>query len=177
MTTYEEQLKLFNDNQKLVYLALHKYFPDKAFDEEMQLNGLESLWKACTRYDIHGNNSVSFSTYAMEQIKLDVLCIYRDEARHNGVLNDSCSLDSFVSDHFESDDGENPTMYDIIESKETNMIIDDSKLKENEKQVFYLKLKGYTMREIADKLGKSRTHVHRILHRAYNKVKDNIIYI
>ena len=56
----------YEQNERLVYYTLHKYFPDIAADEDWQQIAKIALWFACKGYD--ETSTAAFSTYAVKCI-------------------------------------------------------------------------------------------------------------
>lgn len=125
---------------------------------------------------------VLFYTYASKCIKYSILSEIRKSFRNkNKILNSSYSLDLLYDDSSES-------LYDIIkdiESDPSNIIINNesydelfnninSLLSKNEKEIFNLKIKGLSNREIALLLEKDSKYVENSLFRINRKYKKNL---
>lgn len=70
MNSRDDAEQRYLENEKLIYGALHKYFPALASDEDIQQIAGIGLWKACLNYDA---DKSCFSTAAYKFIKTEVL--------------------------------------------------------------------------------------------------------
>ena len=74
----EEALRLYEENEKLVFFILNKYYPTHAFDEDAAQEGRIGLWNACQSYDPERS---AFSTYAGRAIRNAIAMSLRQETR------------------------------------------------------------------------------------------------
>lgn len=156
---------LFEDNQKLVYAILNKYYPTFAQDEDMQQEGMFGLWKACLTYDPSG---YKFSTYAGTCILNQVRMAMRQQAKQPSTI----SLNTPIL-------GEDKTvgeLGDLIEDPVPSIDVGYiswkeyfSKLKPTEQQIVNLKLQGYTFKQISQQLGMKQTTIQMKLYRIWIK--------
>lgn len=97
----EDALQIFNDNKKLAYFILNKYFnPYITEDSKDDLHqvALLALWKSCLTYD--KNLNITISTYASKSI-INELIMYIGRNKKKKNFNDSIvSYDTmFISDY------------------------------------------------------------------------------
>ena len=65
----ETALKYFDENYKLIFFTLNRFYPNNANDEDYQQNAAIGLWKACLYYDPEKS---TFSSYAVNSIKNEI---------------------------------------------------------------------------------------------------------
>lgn len=145
--------KRYEENQRLVYFALKKFFPNLFFDEDARQTARLGLWKACMRYDGSG----AFSTFA-------TTCIYNelvDMLRLTGKVkeNEQLILDSPVfSESDDRDMSSRSNKYIQLASDdayELRIFVDDfvSQLPEHLQNLVLLRKSGYKQKEIAEQAG------------------------
>lgn len=166
-TSVEE---LFEENQKLVYFVLNKYYDWLAQDEDIIQEGNLGLWKAA--YSWNPSKS-KFSTYAttciLNQIKMEL----RKRSRMHNF--DEISLSTPVSDV----DSE-LTLEDVIPDKkdyfeEVESVLDFqcklNNLTDKEKDVLSLLVQGYSQQDIANVMNCTRANISRIKRNFFKKLK------
>lgn len=166
----DEQKKLVEDNQKLVYFVINRYFPTYILNEDVAQEGMLGLCKAANKYD---PSTGGFSTFATHCIFNTITMFLKRENKHNKTL----SLDYPVVG--EADDI--LSFGDCIIGEEDIDYFDDSywksqleQMKPREREVFKLLEQGYSTVEIAKKLGTVKANVCRIRRKYENKwEKDN----
>lgn len=159
----------FYENEKLVYHVVNRMFPTFVGNEDVIQEGYLGLWKACDTYD--ESKGTQFSTYACQVIVNDIRMYLRKILKTNDILRDAESLDAKVF--------RNPDGYDRYDIYGVDMEWLDSQefmkhLTHRQKRIVCLRIKGCTMRAIADKLHVSYTLVWRELKRI-RKVWDTYI--
>lgn len=82
MNSRDDAERRYLENEKLIYGALHKYFPALASDEDIQQIAGIGLWKACLNYDA---DKSCFSTAAYKFIKTEVLQELRKRRRRGKI--------------------------------------------------------------------------------------------
>ena len=82
MNSRDDAERRYLENEKLIYSALHQYFPALAFDEDIQQIAGIGLWKACLNYDA---DKSCFSTAAYKFIKTEVLQELRKRRRRGKI--------------------------------------------------------------------------------------------
>lgn len=130
-----EQQKLVEDNLKLVYSVIHKCYPTYSCDEDLAQCGMLGLCRAAMNWD---STKSTFGTYAFQCIKNAIGKEFRIRNKHNQCV----SLDTPIA--------EDLTIGDMIADNE-EVMTDYGFLKEltaDEKLVFGLRAKGYTVEDI-----------------------------
>lgn len=147
---------LFEENIKLAYGLLWKYYPTFAEDEDMQQEALLGLWRACTTYD---SDKSKFSTYAGSCILNQIRGVLRKTVKQPEMV----SLSSPVGE-----DG--ATLEDLLE--DPCLTIDEglidlkdyiAGLTELEHKILRMRLQGLTQRQISLELSMSQPWCNRIL--------------
>ncbi|MBE6642163.1 MAG: sigma-70 family RNA polymerase sigma factor [Ruminococcaceae bacterium] len=173
--------KLIEHNLRLVAHIVKKYYTANKNQEDLISVGTIGLIKAIDSYDIE--NGTKFATYAGKCLQNEILMYFRAQKRNaNEVsINETIDIDK---------DGNPLTYIDIIACEDT--IADDidiktksakalkiinSELSEREKEIIVMRYgigheKAITQREIAGKLGISRSYVSRIEKGALEKINE-----
>lgn len=162
--------KLVTDNLKLVHAVINRLFPAYRGDEDVIEEGTLGLVKAAHAFD--EDSSVAFSTYAFCTIRNEIISYLRRERRFEGIL----SLDEPIG---EDGEGNEVTLGDTIanEEAEDNMEQNSdletvfSTLKERDKIIVVLKLRGLSTKEIAEKVNTGVPNVRRVLRVVREKMK------
>ena len=150
----------FDENKCLVYFVYKRHFKKYEFlKEDLYQEGFIALFKACKKFDIEKGNT--FSTYAIKAIYNSMLyCLVRKEQKH---FNNCISLEQLQDDfNFDFEDKTEPD-YDIILIKSLN---------ENQLNLIQLKLDGFNQKDIAEKMGISRSCVANKFVKIKNILKD-----
>ena len=163
--------KLIEHNLRLVAHIVRKYYSSGKNTEDLISVGTIGLIKAVDSFN--DTNGARFATYAAKCIQNEILMLFRSQKKTGCEvsLNDTIDIDK---------DG-NPLTYIDIISVEDNVAEDiDKKIKiskalefimtsldDREKEIIIMRYglgntKAYTQREVADKLGISRSYVSRI---------------
>ena len=174
---------LIRHNLRLVAHVVKKYSNAGEADDLIGVGSI-GLIKAINTFE-EGKGS-QLSTYAARCIENEILMLIRVNKKHKNLvsLNDSLGKDK---------DGDDVTLKDVIEDTETDLfknvgdkILADKMLKvikevlsdREQKIIFYrYGLAGYpvlTQREIALKLGISRSYISRIEKKALEDIKEKI---
>ena len=144
--------KLIEDNLKLVYHTVHKYYPAYATDEDIIQCGMLGLCKAADKWD---ETKSKFSTFACMCVINEIRQEFRRRAKHQGIL----SLDYEV----DSEDGEKSSFGNCIASEDKveliDFTIDIQRLSKREQEICEFCKQGMTFAEIGRKLGISRQAV------------------
>lgn len=156
-----ERDKLIEDNIKLVYFVLNKYYPTYIHDEDIIQIGMIGLCKAADKYD---GDKGTFSTYAVIVIQNEIRREFRNRQKEDKL--NAVSLDLPVL----NDDGkEITTLLDTIMGQEDVGFVDIEgyykTLKPIEKTYFDLLREGYKPKEVAEILGCSKHNVSRYIRR------------
>ncbi len=173
--------KLISHNLRLVAHIVKRYTNSLEADDLLSV-GTIGLVKAIDSFDY--DKKVQLSTYAARCINNEILMLIRSNKKHKNVV----SLNSLTSSNDEDKELE---LQDVIASDdeeifaqvETNLTVQKvkniiaTKLDEREQMVMKLRYgidcdKSYTQKEIADKLGISRSYISRIENKALSVVRE-----
>lgn len=177
----EARQKLILHNLRLVSHIVRKYYATARNQEDLVSIGTIGLVKAVDSYKI--DNGTRFATYAAKCIQNEILMHFRAQKKLNAEvsMNDTIDVDR---------DGNPLTYTDVISSEENlaeevmrrvegerAMALIRTRLDPRERQVITMRfgLNGraaLTQREIAGKLGISRSYVSRIEKAAIEKLKE-----
>lgn len=173
--------KLIEHNLRLVAHIVKKYYTSNKNQEDLISVGTIGLIKAIDSYDIE--NGTKFATYAGKCLQNEILMYFRSQKKtlNEVSINETIDVDK---------DGNPLTYIDIIACEDT--IADDldiktksarvlkiinQELNEREKEIIIMRygignIKPVTQREIALKLGISRSYVSRIEKGALEKIHE-----
>lgn len=173
--------KLISHNLRLVAHIVKKYTNSLEADDLLSV-GTIGLVKAIDSFDY--DKKVQLSTYAARCINNEILMLIRANKKHKNVV----SLSSLTTN---SDEDKELELQDVIASDdeeifaqvETNITVQkvkhiiEHKLDERERVVMKLRYgidcdKSYTQKEIADKLGISRSYISRIENKALSTIRE-----
>ena len=177
----EDRQKLILHNLRLVSHIVRKYYATAKNQEDLVSIGTIGLVKAVDSFKI--DNGTRFATYAAKCIQNEILMHFRSQKKLNAEvsMNDTIDVDR---------DGNPLTYTDVISSEENlaeevmrqveaerAMALVRSRLDQRERQVITLRfgldgVPAMTQREIATKLGISRSYVSRIEKAAIEKLRD-----
>jgi RNA polymerase sporulation-specific sigma factor len=168
-------------NLRLVAHIVRKYYATAKNQEDLVSIGTIGLVKAVDSFKI--DNGTRFATYAAKCIQNEILMHFRSQKKLNSEvsMNDTIDVDR---------DGNPLTYTDVISSEENlpeevmrrveadrAMTLVETRLDPRERQVITLRfglngVRALTQREIADRLGISRSYVSRIEKSAINKLRE-----
>lgn len=168
----EEALRLYEENEKLVFFILNKYYPALAFDEDAAQEGRTGLWNACQSYDPERS---AFSTYAGRVIR-NAITMYMRQEKWLSKLP-TVSLSDVVG---VQRGGEEITVEDTIPGETGVDFVDTSaflaRLDEREERIVRMRAGGMTLKEIGAAEGMSPQGVlnllRRIRRRAYEEWEE-----
>ncbi len=168
-------------NLRLVSHIVRKYYASSKNQEDLVSIGTIGLVKAVDTYNIE--NGTRFATYASKCIQNEILMSFRSEKKHSSEIS--------INETIDVDRDGNPLAYiDVISSDEDisgeveRKIMSDKALRciqtvlsLRERQIIVMRYGLYgtrelTQREIAEKLGISRSYVSRIEKSALEKLKS-----
>ncbi len=173
---------LINKYKNLILTNLKEYLKEYNIIgvelADLYQEGLIGLLQAINSFD--KEKDVTFYTYANACIKSSLLSAIRKTFRmKNRILNNSFPLDKLIEEtnynYYEifKDYRNDP---DVLLSKEEdeNELLESikSKLSNNEKSIFELKLKGLSNTEIANLLDKDKKYVENTMFRINRKYKE-----
>ncbi len=177
----EARQKLILHNLRLVSHIVRKYYASAKNQEDLVSIGTIGLVKAVDSFKI--DNGTRFATYAAKCIQNEILMHFRAQKKLNAEVS--------MNDTIDVDRDGNPLTYTDVIAGEENLAEDvmrrveaeralklvRTRLEPRERQVITLRfgLDGVTpmtQREIAVKLGISRSYVSRIEKAAIDKLKE-----
>lgn len=167
----EERNKLIENNIKLVYHTVHKYF-DYGDKDEFISQGYIGLIRAANKFD--ETKKIKFSTFACR-------CIYNEISKYLCVQNYNCrkaNVDAVSMDNIIYDNNERLTFKDLLECEEDYSVVNVSSLLDlidtfnikDGKYACIKKAEGYSLSEIGEELGVSKEAVRQKIHRVKIKL-------
>lgn len=181
----EAKNKLIEHNLRLVAHIIKKYYSNSSEQDDLISIGTIGLIKAVSTFNYE--KGTRFATYASRCIENEILMYFRNKKKYAQDISFSEPIDC-------DKDGNTLSIMDImadersvsedIEEKliEENLYkVIDASLLPREKEIIYMRygLKGtreYTQKEVAKKLGISRSYVSRIEKKALETLKNKIKY-
>lgn len=145
---YERDKVLVEENMKLVFFTIHKYFPSFAYDEDLHQVGMIGLCNAARTWD---ESKSTFSTYASKVILNEI----RKEFNRRRRVTPTVSL------NYELDNGEGnreEMMNFLVGESDVDYFDVDAfyeKLSPIDQTVFDMRMAGCTETAIAEALGVS----------------------
>lgn len=178
----EARNMLIERNLRLVAYIVKKYSANDADIEDMISIGTIGLIKAIDSFNI--NKGIRLATYASRCIDNELLMLFRSEKKR--------SREVYLNEPIGSDkEGNEISLIDVIETEDDDVVENiahdenisrlseyvRSLLTDREREILCLRYgipdgdREYTQREIADKMGISRSYVSRIEKKALGKLK------
>ena len=177
----EARQKLILHNLRLVAHIVRKYYSTSKSQEDLVSIGTIGLVKAVDTFNVE--NGARFATYAAKCIQNEILMSFRAQKKHSSEIS--------INETIDVDRDGNPLSYmDVISSDEDMPEEIDRKILTSralhciktaltlrERQIIIMRYGLFgtdelTQREIAEKLGISRSYVSRIEKSALEKLKD-----
>lgn len=161
----EKQKKLVEDNMKLVYFVLHKYYPAYAYDEDIAQIGMLGLCKAATTFD---EMKGKFSTYAFRVIKNEIGMEFRRRRNLPQTISLNYEIEGPDGDHSElinSIVGDNDVDYFDFKAFYVRLAATD-------KAIVDARMNGQNQKKIAEILGVGQPCISRRINsikQAWNK--------
>lgn len=180
----EAKNKLVEHNLRLVSHIIKKYYSNSSEQDDLVSIGTIGLIKAVSSFNYE--KGTKFATYAARCIENEILMYFRNKKKY--------AQDISLSDPIDSDkDGNVISIMDVITDERS--ITDDiekklcaenlyktieNELLPREKEIIYLRYglfgkRSYTQKEVANKLGISRSYVSRIEKKALETLKNKIV--
>ncbi|TCL65875.1 RNA polymerase sigma factor (sigma-70 family) [Hydrogenispora ethanolica] len=167
-----EQRKRVEDNIRLVWHVMHRYYPGLVSDEDAFQEGCIGLCNAAARFKLE--NGVAFSTFAVPCIRTRVSKYlkrkYRDQCESLDVESpaDDSIADpvTFIEMLPSNTDIENQVLSGI--TIKAGM----AKLDKTQKKIMSCKLGGMKVPEICKKIGRSRSGVFHRLKQAKDTIDE-----
>jgi RNA polymerase sporulation-specific sigma factor len=148
--------KLIEDNMKLVYFLIHKYYPKYGQDEDLIQCGMVGLCKAADTWD---ETKSEFSTYASRCILNEIGMEFKRRNKHNGIL----SLDYEVT----GKDGVKVSFGELLSGDDDVDYVGYegfyNKLSPTDQEIVEYRRLGFTTEAIAQIIGCSRQNVEKHL--------------
>ena len=176
--------KLVEHNLRLVSHIIKKYYSNSSEQDDLVSIGTIGLIKAVSTFNYE--KGTKFATYAARCIENEILMYFRNKKKY--------AQDISLSEPIECDkDGNALSIMDIIadeksisENIEEKLNFEklykviDLELSPREKEIIYMRYglfgrKSFTQREVAKKLGISRSYVSRIEKKALETLKEKLI--
>lgn len=173
--------KLIEHNLRLVAHIVRKYYSSSPAEEDLISIGTIGLIKSVDSFDI--KNGARFATYAAKCIQNEILMYFRSQKK--------LSQEVSINETIDTDRDGNPLTYiDIIKCDDTIADDIDAKIKltkaaeyimkglsEREREIITMRYglgsaPAKTQREVAEKLGISRSYVSRIEKTALDKIRE-----
>lgn len=175
--------KLVEHNLRLVAHIIKKYYSNSAEQDDLISIGTIGLIKAVSSFDYE--KGTRFATYAARCIENEILMYFRSKKKYAQDVSFSepidCDKDGNALSIMDVMADERSITEDIEEKLRAENLykVIDSELSKREKEIIYLRygLKGrraYTQREVAQRLGISRSYVSRIEKKALEVLKNKI---
>ena len=176
----DARTKLISHNLRLVAHIVRKYYSSSSCQEDLISIGTIGLIKSIDSFD--ASNGARFATYGAKCIQNEILMFFRSQKKLSSEVS--------INDTIDTDKDGNPlTYFDIIRTEDTIADDIDMKIKignaaeyiknvlsEREREIIILRYglgtdAPITQREVAEKLGISRSYVSRIEKNALDKLK------
>lgn len=144
--------KLFEDNLKLVYFVIRKYYPNLIYDEDIIQCGTIGLWQASEKWE---EGKSKFSTFATRCI-CNALTV---EFRQRNRQPNSISMETELCTH---DDGVYTIGDSLVGQEDIDYVDIDSvyaKLNQKDREILDLYRSGLTMVDIGAQIGCSKQNV------------------
>lgn len=175
--------KLIEHNLRLVAHIVRKYYASSQCEDDLISIGTIGLIKSVDSYNV--DNGTRFATYAAKCIQNEILMYFRAQKKTMQEVS--------INETIDTDRDGNPLTYiDIIKCDDTIAEDIDTKIKltkaseyimkglgEREREIIVMRYglsggKAKTQREVADKLGISRSYVSRIEKCALEKIRKKL---
>lgn len=172
--THDEQVKLYEENEKLVSFVISRYYPTFLNNEDVRQIGKLGLWKACISYN---DSKVKFSTYGCCLIRNEISLHFRTSTRKKRIPDNQIVSLSYVIDG-EKIHGELSDL--CLEAPKISVWCGPPLkdiLSERQKIIIQLSIEGGTQRQIGEILGVSHTTICNEIKNIIRIIDENAIDI
>lgn len=159
--------KLFEENERLAYFTLHRYFPGYTIDEDLIQIAKLGLWKACLNYNPEKGQ---LATCAVIYIRNEVSTALRSKSPAY-----TSSLDQAVA----LEEGEGNTLLDFLADPRAAVAMRDAEFDfaqamaqctPQQRRIIALRIAGKSQAEIGQCVGCVQSKVSRELQRARKRI-------
>ncbi len=165
--------ELFNRYKYIASAVAHSYFLNGGDSEDLLQEGLLAIFKAITTF----NTKYNFKSYVYTCVKNRILTVITSSNRYkNQPLNNYISLSGTFDDDIEKNEiiidnefGPEETYINIESENELKDIINKC-LSSYEHKILFYYLKGYSYREISEKLNKKEKSIDNAIQRIRKKI-------
>ncbi len=179
----EARNKLIEHNLRLVAHIIKKYYSNSTEQDDLVSIGTIGLIKAVSTFNFE--KGTRFATYAARCIENEILMYFRNKKKYAQDISFSepidCDKDGNVLSIMDLMADERSVTEDIEEKIRTENLykVIDRELLPREKEIIYLRYglmgrKAYTQREVAKRLGISRSYVSRIEKKAVDILRTKL---
>lgn len=177
--------KLIEHNLRLVAHIIKKYYSNSLEQDDLISIGTIGLIKAISTFNYE--KGTRFATYGARCIENEILMYFRNKKKYAQDVSFfepiDCDKDGNALSIMDTLADDKSVAEDIEEKLRAENLYSaiESELSLREKQIVYLRYglggkKAYTQKEVADKLGISRSYVSRIEKKALEILKNKINY-
>lgn len=155
--------EMFTENIRLAYKNAQHYKNCGIEYEDLKQICLYALWKAVLTYK--QEKEIAFSSYAYRVIQNEVNFYLRKNRKYfkNKYFSETVCENIKLEDILADTHNEIEKIESCIDNENYIKRIRNSNMKEKEKQVLELSLKGYKQKQIAETIGCSQPQVSRII--------------
>lgn len=173
MTT--EQMKLVEDNRKLVFLIIKNRFPTLMQDDDAAQEGMLALWRSAMKYDAEKGKFPAYAGMAITRaLSKYMTALVKSRSYNERVF---LSLDSLIMDDGTGDEIDTSMLMPTLPQPVWTGQPLGTLLTERQMIILRKRKEGWSCRDIGNLLGVSHTTVGDELLRIKRIVYDNIIYI
>ena len=165
--------ELFNRYKYIASAVAHSYFLNGGDSEDLLQEGLLAIFKAITTF----NTKYNFKNYVYKCVKNRIITVITSSNRYkNQPLNNYISLSGTFDNDMEKNEiiidnefGPEEIYINTESEKELKAIINDC-LSNYEHKILVYYLKGYSYREISEKLNKKEKSIDNAIQRIRKKI-------
>ena len=165
--------ELFNRYKYIASAVAHSYFLNGGDSEDLLQEGLLAIFKAITTF----NTKYNFKAYVYKCVKNRIITVITSSNRYkNQPLNNYISLSGTFDNDIEKSEiiidnefGPEEVYINTESEKELKAIINDC-LSSYEHKILFYYLKGYSYREISEKLNKKEKSIDNAIQRIRKKL-------